>query len=52
MAFMFLRETIEAYKDGDFGRRFCSSLPIFCYLGVHEILWNKLLLVLKAAVVL
>lgn len=41
MAFMFLRETIKAYKERDPAAR--SSLEvILCYPGVHAVLWHVL----------
>ncbi len=41
MAFMFLRETIKAYKDRDPAAR--SSLEVvLCYPGLHAVIWHKL----------
>jgi len=41
MAFMFLRETIRAYRERDPAAR--SSLEVLlCYAGVHAVMWHKL----------
>ena len=41
MAFMFLRETIRAYRERDPAAR--STLEVvLCYPGVHAVLWHKL----------
>ncbi len=41
MAFMFLRETVAAYKERDPAAR--SSLEvILCYPGLHAVIWHKL----------
>ncbi|MBN8903049.1 MAG: serine O-acetyltransferase [Rhodospirillales bacterium 69-11] len=41
MAFMFLRETIQTYRERDPAAR--SSLEVLlCYPGVHAVLWHKL----------
>jgi hypothetical protein len=42
MAFMFLRETIEAYIDRGSTLRFSQNAN-FCYHDVQEIIWVKLL---------
>jgi len=41
MAFMFLRETVAAYKERDPAAR--SSLEVLlCYPGLHAVVWHKL----------
>jgi serine O-acetyltransferase len=41
MAFMFLRETIRTYRERDPAAK--SSLEVlFCYPGVHAVMWHKL----------
>ena len=41
MAFMFLRETIQTYRERDPAAR--SSLEVLlCYPGLHAVLWHKL----------
>ncbi len=41
MAFMFLRESIAAYRERDPAAR--SSLEVlFCYPGLHAVLWHRL----------
>jgi serine O-acetyltransferase len=41
MAFMFLRETIKAYKDRDPAAR-SSMEVVLCYPGLHAVIWHKL----------
>jgi serine O-acetyltransferase len=41
MAFMFLRETIKAYKERDPAAR-SSWEVVLCYPGLHAVLWHKL----------
>jgi serine O-acetyltransferase len=41
MAFMFLRETIRAYRERDPAAR--SDLEVFlCYPGLHAVLWHRM----------
>ncbi len=41
MAFMFLRESIQAYRERDPAAR--SSLEVFfCYPGLHAVIWHRM----------
>ncbi len=41
MAFMFLRESIRAYRERDPAAR-SSAEVFFCYPGLHAVLWHRL----------
>jgi serine O-acetyltransferase len=41
MAYMFLRETIRSYRDRDPAARSYVEV-IFCYPGVHAVVWHRL----------
>ncbi|HXT80925.1 MAG TPA: serine O-acetyltransferase [Acetobacteraceae bacterium] len=41
MAFMFLRETVRTYRERDPAARSHVEV-LFCYPGVHAVLWHKL----------
>ncbi len=41
MAFMFLRETVKAYRDRDPAARSYLEV-VLCYPGVHAVIWHKL----------
>jgi serine O-acetyltransferase len=41
MAFMFLRESIQAYRERDPAAR-SSAEVFFCYPGLHAVLWHRL----------
>jgi serine O-acetyltransferase len=41
MAFMFLRETVRTYRERDPAARSYVEV-LFCYPGVHAVLWHKL----------
>ncbi len=41
MAFMFLRETIKTYRERDPAARSYVEV-VFCYPGVHAVIWHKL----------
>ncbi|MCB8880219.1 serine O-acetyltransferase [Acidisoma cellulosilytica] len=40
MAFMFLRESIAAYREKDPAAR-SSAVVLFCYPGLHAVLWHR-----------
>jgi serine O-acetyltransferase len=41
MAFMFLRESIQAYRERDPAAR-SSAEVFFCYPGLHAVLWHRM----------
>lgn len=41
MAFMFLRESIQAYRERDPAAR-SSAMVFFCYPGLHAVLWHRM----------
>lgn len=41
MAFMFLRESIRAYRERDPAAR-SAAMVFFCYPGLHAVLWHRL----------
>jgi serine O-acetyltransferase len=41
MAFMFLRESIQAYRERDPAAR-TAAVVFFCYPGLHAVLWHRL----------
>lgn len=41
MAFMFLRESIQAYRERDPAAR-SAAMVFFCYPGLHAVLWHRL----------
>ncbi|HTI03472.1 MAG TPA: serine O-acetyltransferase [Acidisoma sp.] len=41
MAFMFLRESIQAYQERDPAAR-SAAVVFFCYPGLHAVLWHRI----------
>ncbi|MBV8912768.1 MAG: serine acetyltransferase, partial [Acetobacteraceae bacterium] len=41
MAFMFLREAVQAYRERDPAARSFAEV-LLCYPGLHAVLWHKL----------
>jgi serine O-acetyltransferase len=41
MAFMFLRESIRAYRERDPAAR-SAAMVFFCYPGLHAVIWHRL----------